>query len=223
MTLLPIHVIAGAIGIASGAVALSAAKGEKLHRESGIIFVYAMLALSGSGAVMAGLGGNWATVLQAALTFYLVTTALLTIRRRVAGFHWTDVGALLAALTIGSAHLTFGVEAVQSATGTKYGYPPPLFFIFGSLALVAAIGDLRMMLKGGLPGRHRIARHLRRMCFATFIASASFFLGQAKLFPEPIRIVPVLAVLALMPLVLMFYWLARVTLTRRYARASIIP
>ena len=41
--LLPIHIIAGLIGLATGAVALYAAKGAKLHRKSGMIFVYTML------------------------------------------------------------------------------------------------------------------------------------------------------------------------------------
>jgi hypothetical protein len=57
------------------------------------------------------------------------------------------------------------------------------------------------------------------MCFAMFIASGSFFLGQAKVIPKPIRIMPLLAVPALLPLVLMFYWLVRVRFTQRYPGA----
>ena len=37
MTLLPIHIIAGIIGLVSGAIALSAHKGAKLHRKSGMV------------------------------------------------------------------------------------------------------------------------------------------------------------------------------------------
>ena len=48
------------------------------------------------------------------------------------------------------------------------------------------------------------------MCFALFIATGSFFLGQAKVIPQPLRIFPVLTVLALLPLVFMLYWLVRV-------------
>ena len=50
------------------------------------------------------------------------------------------------------------------------------------------------------------------MCFGLFIASGSFFLGQMKVIPEPIRIVPVLFVLALSPLVVLLYWMWRVRL-----------
>jgi uncharacterized membrane protein len=219
MMLLAVHVVAGALGIASGAVALSAAKGAPLHRASGMVFVYAMLAMSGSAAVVAALQPNWANVLQGALTFYLVTSGLLTIRRHVAARHAMEVGAMLAALAIGLAHFSLGTAALQSVTGTKYGYPPPLYFIFGSVALVAGAGDVRMIRAGGVHGRRRIIRHLWRMCFATFIATGSFFLGQAKVFPEPVRIVPLLAIPALAPLALMLYWLARVSVGRRYSRA----
>ena len=53
MTLIPLHVTGGVTGILSGLVALYALKGARLHRKSGTIFVYAMLLMSLSGAVMA--------------------------------------------------------------------------------------------------------------------------------------------------------------------------
>ncbi len=52
------------------------------------------------------------------------------------------------------------------------------------------------------------------MCFALFIASGSFFLGQAQVIPEPLRSMPLLAVLSVAPLVAMGYWVRRVR-TRR--------
>jgi uncharacterized membrane protein len=51
MTLLPIHIIAGLIGLVSGAVALSTRKGAKLHRKGGMIFVYAMMIVAITGTV----------------------------------------------------------------------------------------------------------------------------------------------------------------------------
>jgi hypothetical protein len=95
-----------------------------------------------------------------------------------------------------------------------------MMFFFGGVALLAALGDVRMILIGGLQGAQRIARHLWRMCFSLFIASGSFFLGQAKVFPKPIRILPLLVIPALLPLVLMLCWLARVLLTKWYRRRA---
>jgi hypothetical protein len=93
-----------------------------------------------------------------------------------------------------------------------------MIFLFATVALLGALGDMRVMLRGQLQGAQRIARHLWRMCFALFVASGSFFLGQAKVFPKPMRIYPLLAIPALLPLVLLLYWLVRVRFTRWYQR-----
>ena len=50
------------------------------------------------------------------------------------------------------------------------------------------------------------------MSFGLFIASGSFFLGQMKFIPEPIRILPLIIVLAVSPLVVLLYWMWRVRL-----------
>ena len=52
------------------------------------------------------------------------------------------------------------------------------------------------------------------MTFALFMATGSFFLGQADEFPESLRIWPALWVLALAPLVMLAYWMWRVRLKR---------
>ena len=80
---------------------------------------------------------------------------------------------------------------------------------FGPIALLAAIGDIRVLRAGAPQGRRRLVRHLWRMCVALFIGTASFFLGQAKVIPAPLRITPLLVILALFPLGVMLYWLVR--------------
>jgi hypothetical protein len=99
------------------------------------------------------------------LAFYLVTTSLLTARRHDQHFHWMDVAAALIGLTAAILGFTFGTYAVRSPTGMldeQVGAPA---FVFGGVALLAVLGDLRMML-GRIHGARRIARHLWRMCFA---------------------------------------------------------
>jgi ATP adenylyltransferase/5',5'''-P-1,P-4-tetraphosphate phosphorylase II len=92
------------------------------------------------------------------------------------------------------------------------GAPAPIFFFLGTIALLAGVGDLRMIRAGGIQGSRRIARHLWRMCFGLFVASGSFFLGQAKFIPKPVRIPLLLNVAALAPLVALIYWMWRVRL-----------
>jgi uncharacterized membrane protein len=216
MTLLPIHIVAGSVGIVSGSVALFALKGARLHRKSGVVFVWAMLVLSATGAAIAAMKGQRINFIAASLTSYLVTTGLLTVRRRDPKFHWLDAGAMLVGLTVGVFSFKFALDAVNSPTGTLDGLPPPPAFIFGAVALMAAIGDLRLMRTPGIQEAQRIGRHLWRMCFALWIATSSFFLGQAKVIPEPIRVMPVLATPVLLVLFLMFYWLVRVRVMKRY-------
>ena len=81
MTLV-VHILAGSLGLIFGYVALYAAKGSRLHRRGGMLFVYSMLTMSVGGLVIAaGRGVAPATNIPAALlTSYLAVTALTTIR-----------------------------------------------------------------------------------------------------------------------------------------------
>ena len=48
----------------------------------------------------------------------------------------------------------------------------------------------------------------------------SLVCGLAKVIPKPIRIVPLLAIPAMLPLVLLLYWLVRVRFTKWYRRRA---
>ena len=230
MALVLIHVIAGAIALASGTLALSATKGGNLHRKSGMVFVYSMLVMAGFGAVVAAtphysLSGEFfppqrLSVLAGGLTFYLVTTALLTVRRPIKGARWMDVGAMLFGLGVSVYGLKLGFDGLSAPQGMLDGQPTAPGFVFGAVALLAALGDLRLLFTRNVNSPFRIARHLWRMCFALFIAAASFFLGQARVFPKPMQNPALLAIPVLSVLLLMFYWLARVLFTRRYSRTK---
>lgn len=210
-----LHIIGGLIGLTSGAVALSAPKGGRLHRKSGMVFVYAMLVMSTSGAIMAALMPERVSVIAGMLTFYLVVTALLTVRRGL-NFAWIDIAAMLFGLVVALLSITFAIQGLSTGNADELA---PMGFIFGTVALLATAGDLRMLLKRGIPWAQRIARHLWRMCLALWIAAASFFLGQADVFPETIRIMPLLCTPVLLVLLLMFYWLVRVLFTPWRPRA----
>lgn len=216
---LVLHIAAGSTALLAGAVALYSLKGAKLHRRSGMLFVFTMLLMSASGAVLAALKPEALSVIAGSLTFYLVVTGLLTVRPVSRGPRWIDLTAMLAALATACAGIFFGLEALNSSTGSKDGFPAPPYFIFAAVALFGALMDMRMLLAHGVKGAHRLARHLWRMCFALFIAAASFFLGQAQIFPESLRNLPILGTPVLLVLLLMLYWLWRVLRARPQARA----
>src|SRR3954470_112296 len=95
--IVPAHILAGGLALVFGYVALCATKGATLHRRSGLLYVWAMLTMSLSGAVMAALktGSLSTSVVAGSLTFYFVATALLTVRRRADESHWIDAVAML--------------------------------------------------------------------------------------------------------------------------------
>lgn len=216
-----VHIIAGSLGIITGFVALYATKGSPLHRRLGLVFVYAMLTTAvAGGLIAAGLGVAPSINIPASvMTAYLVITALMTVRPPFAGSRPVAVALMVVALTVGGINLAWGFEAV-AAGGAEAGFAFP-YLMFGTVGLLGGGSDLRVIRSGPLKGSARIARHLWRMCFALFIAALSFFIGQAGVFPEPIRIRPLLALPVLVVLVTMFYWLWRVRI-RRSLRGIIV-
>lgn len=212
-----VHILAGGLCLLFGYVALYSAKGTRLHRRSGMLFVYAMVTSAVFGMVMA-VGRDVAPAINVPaglLTAYLVITSLATVRPPAAGSRWLNLGALLVALAVALSSFTFGFEAIANG-GTRKGMPAFPFFMFAVVALLGSVGDVRVIRSGARKGAHRLARHLWRMCFALFIAALSFFIGQAQVFPKPIRILPMLALPVLLVLVTMFYWLWRVRIRRSF-------
>ena len=59
------------------------------------------------------------------------------------------------------------------------------------------------------------------MCFAFFIATGSFFLGQQKVMPAAVRGSPVLFVLAFAPFAVMLFWLVRLRFAKVIARLNL--
>lgn len=219
--MLAFHICAGTVGVLSGFIAVALRKGSKWHGRVGNVFFVAMLGLDLSGAYMGLMKSQVTNVLAGIMTCYLVATAWLTARRRGGTPGVLDWGALLVILAIGATEATFGVQAVQSPTGLKYGYPFWPYAMFGLVALLAAVGDLRMLVRQGISGTQRIARHLWRMCFAFFIASASIFLARPHLFPVFMRKTYMLLLLGILPLILMVFWLIRVRLTKAFKKKPI--
>jgi uncharacterized membrane protein len=211
--ILPAHILAGGLALIFGYVALYAAKGATLHRKSGMLFVYAIVTMSLSGALMDALK-TWrisVNVVAGLLTFYFVTTALLTVRRRSQELPWIDRAAVLFVLMVSLLAFSSGFELLSS------GRPETIpCFIFGIVGMLAAAGDVRMMRARGSQGPRRIARHLWRMCFAMWVAAASFFWGPPNRVPEVIRIPALQAVAVLVPIFAMLYWLWRVRIRRNF-------
>lgn len=206
----------------SGAAAMAFRKGSRQHRAAGNAFVVSMLGLSATGAYLGFLAQEALNGLMGTLTFYLVATAWRTARRRDGKTGPVDWGALTVPLAVGAALVTYGLEAASSQTGSKDGFPAAAYFVFASVALLLAAGDLRMLLRGGVFGAHRVARHVLRMCLALFVAVASFFLGQQQVFPSEMRNTFPLYAPVLLTIALGVFWMVRVLSAKQPAGVYVL-
>jgi hypothetical protein len=204
----------------SGFVAAFLRKGSRRHGRAGNVFVVSMMILSLSGVYLALMKSQPGNVLGGTLTFYLVGTAWMTARRHEEKTSRLDWGALLLVGALAAVEVVLGLEAAMSPTGMKYNYPPGPYFFLGSIAVLATVGDIRMLLRGEISGTQRIARHLWRMCFALFIAAGSIFLARQQVFPEILRKTGVLLFLSFLPLILMIFWMVRIRFKNAYKRTS---
>jgi hypothetical protein len=214
---LVLHIGAASVGIVSGSAALAFRKGASLHRSAGNVFFVSMLTMSAIGAVVAPFLPipQWSSTGAGLFTFYLVATGWATVRRGESRVGRFEVAAAAVALAVVTGFAVFAWVGAHSPGGMIEGGPYQPAVVFGAVAALAAACDLKVILRGGVSGAQRIARHIWRMCVALFIAALSFFLGQPKVFPPFLRGSPILFAPEIAILGFMVFWLVRVWLTGR--------
>src|ERR1700723_428848 len=232
--ILLVHIAAGTVGLLSGTPAIIFRKGSARHAWAGGIFLVAMLTMASLAVYIAVGRHEPSNIGGGILTFYLIGTAWLTARRKDGETSRFDWVVLLIPVALGILTWRNGISIVRSGVDPPDGVPVGMSFFMGSIMLLAAAGDVRMLVGGGVAGAKRIARHLWRMCFGLFIAAGSFFLGPSN---RPLRLLSaaglgqhlspalfsttVYLILTLLPLVLLVYWLVRVRFTKFYKERSI--
>jgi hypothetical protein len=214
-TVLYLHIGGGLVGIISGATTLVMRKGGQSHRIVGNVFFVSMLIMATIGAVVSPFlpTPDWVNVIAGCFTFYLVATAWITVRSKGTGslgicaFVFGVITAL-AGIAIGLLGMKFPGAVGKSPYGAA--------LVFGAIAALATVGDLRMILRGEITGRPRISRHLWRMCLALLLATGSLFGGQPQVFPESIRGTGLLYLPVLAVLIAMLAWMLRVRFAKRW-------
>ena len=213
------HISMGLVGILSGAAALTIRKGSRPHQLAGQVFFVSMLIMASMGATLAmTYSPNRGNVMGGGMTFYMVATAWATVWRSPGKVGRLEIALALLGSTIAGAGLTFGVMAAMAPNNMLDKYHPPLYFIFGSVALLLTAFDVRMIARGGVTGASRLTRHLLRMCLAMFMATSSLFLGQPQVFPMALRHSGVLPVPVLLVIAALLYWLIRIRVWPRLRR-----
>lgn len=209
-----IHIAGGIVALASGAAAVAARKGGSTHGSAGTWFCVSMLVLGVTAAVLEPFRSPPGSPLGGIMVCYFVVTAWMTARRREGRPGWVE--KIACALVLGAA-AAIAWGGFTGAT-TPAGRGP--LFAFAGVCLLAGLLDLNAILRRKLTGAQRLSRHLWRMCFAFFIATGSFFVGQQDMLPRAMRGSPILFVLAFAPFAVMFFWLVRLRLAKTIARSK---
>lgn len=209
---LAFHVAAGTIALVTGSIAVVARKGGTWHRRSGVIFVFAMIAMGTTAVGVALYEGKES--FPGGTAAYLVFTAWTTVNRLPAAGRQVDVALAALGFVLAAAGYAHGFTALGRPGNQIEGVPAAMTFFLTTIILLAAVGDVRMIRAGGLRGTRRLARHLWRMCFGLFIATGSFVaqLVRMTFMPDWTRSLTVILLLAVGPLVALLYWMWRVRL-----------
>jgi uncharacterized membrane protein len=216
-SLLAVHIAAGIAAILLGTVAVAAQKGGRKHLSAGIWFAVAMILLGVTASFLEPFRTpRPGSPITGLFVCYFVATSWVAARRRDGRTGKFEMLACAVALGTGALMIWAGLTG-RSTTPVGSG---PVFILAG-LSLVAGMLDLRAVLRKRLSAGERIRRHLWRMCFAFFIATGSFFLGQQKVMPVAVRGSPVLFVLAFAPFAVMLFWLVRLRFAKMIARLSL--
>jgi hypothetical protein len=215
----------------SGTAALIFRKGGSKHVLAGKVFVVSMLIMAAGAVYLATVKHQTGNIGGGILTFYLILTAWLTARRRDGQTSKYDWLALLVPLALGVFTWMNGIRVLRSGATSEAGVPVGMSFFMGTVMLLAAAGDVRMLLRDGVSGTKRIVRHIWRMCFGLFIAAGSFFLGPSN---RPLRLLSTVGIgqhlspaifgtnlyiaLSVLPLFLLVFWVLRIWIGKAYRR-----
>lgn len=211
------HIGAGAIGMLTGAIAILSPKGKPVHRAAGKVFVVSMAIcyLIAAGVAPFLTQDQTVNTIAALMALNLLASAWLAATRRDPAIGWPEWAGLIISLGCAATALyaiTAGVSVTESgADGLR-------FVLFSSI--IAALGDLHVIVRRSITGKIRIARHLWRMCMSLFIAAGSFFFGQAQILPDAMIDSPLQLGPALFPLIAIPIWTALVFLRRSHPARS---
>jgi uncharacterized membrane protein len=146
------HICAGTLGLLSGTAAMSFRKGSRRHILAGKVFVASMLTMAVAAVYLAIVRHQPNNIGGGILTFYLIGTAWLTAKRRDGETSRFDWVVLLIPLALGILNWINGLKVVRSGASSQDGVPVGMIFFMGSVMLLAAAGDVRMLVRGGVLG-----------------------------------------------------------------------
>jgi hypothetical protein len=147
----------------------------------------------------------------------------MTVKRKAGTTGAFEIGACTLGFLLAAGAISLGMVANASPDGFAGGSGAKGFFFQGGILAFASALDLKVVLKGGIAGVPRIARHVWRMGLALLVAMISFFLGLQRVMPEFIQGSPFLFIPPLAVFVVILFWLVRLRFGKRLRGAFGAP
>jgi hypothetical protein len=203
--MLTLHIIAGSLVLLFGISALCFSKGQSKHRIAGNLFILSLLTM------VVSVPNLLEDPVMAILSAYYGTTAWAIVLRKEKSTGLFEIVSMIS-ITIVSIIL-FNVVLTSTSL-------PPIYKIILSIWAVvtafSAILDLNMILRGGLSGKHRIARHAWRTCCAFLGVVMSFSVNTDKYWPDFINN----NTLIYIAICVLFFWVFRILATKWFDKSA---
>ncbi len=174
--LMKIHIAAGTVALATFLVPMVTAKGGKVHRRIGWVFVVAMAALffTGAPASIYRLATETRPGVRASASFLLFVTLLsgASTWKGIRVLRFKNSGRNTAAIDLGISVLLGLGGAFTLYQGLMF--KSVILMFFGPLGIVGAVGDLRYWLNPAKPKMHWFFEHMGGMIGSSIAALTAF-------------------------------------------------
>ena len=181
LILLIIHISAGFTALIVGLIPMFFAKGTRLHKRAGLVFVYCMMIVAATALLLCGLQPFKMLRLFLAgiaiFSFYLTMTGWRATKQKKTGPTTADKTLTFVTLAVSVAMIGFGIYLL-ALNGLVF--MPIVFTFFGVLTLVFATRDVQLM-RQPTEKMHWLFQHFTRMggaYIATFTAALVTNVGR---------------------------------------------
>lgn len=204
-----IHTPAGTIVLVTAVFAMFAKKGGALHRKAGSYFTVSMMVMLVSGIAAAYLKNSIDDMMLGVIVMYTVFTAWLAAHHRKNETGLLEVTALI--WVVG-----FAITAFSISMGWREVEAPFAYMIWGGLAVLCALGDIRNLYHLGLSGTQRIIRHVWRIGFSLVWAALAFTDKIVKIMGANLKsmqgeqLLIIVAVPTMLILISILYWITKI-------------
>lgn len=204
-----IHAPAGTVVLVSAVVAMFVAKGGAIHRKAGSCFTVSMMVMLVSGISAAYLKESIDDMMLGAIVMYAVITAWLAVHHKK---HETGLPEVVALIWV----IGFAIAAFLISLGWGEVEAPLAYLIWGGLAILCALGDIRNLYQSGLSGAQRIIRHVWRIGFSLVWAALALTdkivkaLGANVKNMQEEQLLLIVAIPTMFILITTLYWIVKI-------------